>query len=266
MKSPAIVKLITACFALLAIFGIVIAQNADEKAAATPAPTAEKPLKALMITGGCCHDYKMQRNIISAGITERVPTEWTIYFEMDAAKSHEYLSKDDWADGYDFVVWNHCFAKEADTAFIDSVAAVHKAGLPAIALHCAMHSYHWNVKAEEGEEKTWPSLLGVSSKGHGPKAAITVTKVAEHPVTKDLPDGWKTPEGELYNVQHVLTATVLATGDNGVVKEPQACIWVNEYGDARIFGTTIGHHNSTMATTEYLDLLGNAVKWIMKIE
>ena len=24
----------------------------------------KKPLKALMITGGCCHDYKKQKNII----------------------------------------------------------------------------------------------------------------------------------------------------------------------------------------------------------
>ncbi len=83
---------------------------------------------------------------------------------------------------------------------------------------------------------------------------------------KDLPDGWTTPEGELYNVQRVLTAEVLAHGENGVAKEPQACIWVNQYGKARIFGTTIGHHNSTMSTKEYLDLLGNAVKWVNKLK
>lgn len=224
-----------------------------------------KPLKALMITGGCCHDYAKQKDIISEGISARIPTEWTIFFEMNAGKSKEYLSKEGWSDGYDFILYNHCFAHETDEVFIDSVAEAHKDGTPAIALHCAMHSYHWKVQAKNGEEKTWPTLLGVSSRGHGPKKQITVSKVkeqADHPVIKDLPDGWVTPEGELYNVQKVLdTALVLAVGDNGKVKQPQACIWVNEYEGTKVFGTTLGHHNSTMETKEYLDMLGNAVKW-----
>ena len=242
--------------------------TADEK----PAKAKSKALKALLVTGGCCHDYKMQREIISNGVSQRIEVDWTVFFEMNQQKSKEYLSKKGWSDGYDFIVYNHCFAKETDAAFIDSVAAIHEKGLPAIALHCAMHSYHWNVKAEPGKEKTWPQFLGVSSRGHGPKAPIKVTKVAEHadhPVLKDLPDGWTTPEGELYNVQKVLdSATVLAHGENGKAKQPQVCIWVNEYGKdkTRVFGTTIGHHNSTMATNEYLDLLANGVRWIMKMD
>ena len=104
--------------------------------------------------------------------------------------------------------------------------------------------------------------------GHGPKAPITISKVKghDHPVMKDMPDGWKTPEGELYNVQEVYEDTiVLAYGDNGKTKapkKPQACIWVNTHGKGRIFSTIIGHHNSTMSTKEYLDMLGNAVRWI----
>ena len=45
-------------------------------------------------------------------------------------------------------------------------------------------------------------------------------------------------------------------------KEPQACAWINTHGKGRIFSTTLGHHNSTMSTMEYLDMLGNAVRWI----
>jgi type 1 glutamine amidotransferase len=112
-------------------------------------------------------------------------------------------------------------------------------------------------------------MLGASSKGHGPKAAITVNKVkkhANHPIMKDMPNGWLTPEGELYNVQQVYEGTtVLAYGDNGKDKkpnEPQACVWVNTHGKGRIFSTTLGHHNSTMSTQEYLDMLGNAVRWV----
>lgn len=89
---------------------------------------------------------------------------------------------------------------------------------------------------------------------------------ADHPIVKDLPDGWKTPEGELYNVLEVLpTATALATGHNGNNKQgDQVCIWVNQYGKGKVFGTTIGHHNSTMQTKEYLKLLSNGIKWAAK--
>ena len=124
----------------LLIFSVLATQlisfaSAEEKKAA--------PLKALLITGGCCHDYKNQKDIVSEGISARVPTEWTIHLDGDQAKNQETLSKPGWADGYDFVVYNHCFAKQTDEAFIKSVTSVHEAGLPAMALHCAMHSFHY---------------------------------------------------------------------------------------------------------------------------
>jgi len=241
---------------VLAVFSTILSAN------------EAKPLNGLIITGGCCHDYKNQKNIISEGVSKRLPVKWDVYFEMNQQKSKEHLSKKGWADGFDFVVWNHCFAHEKDSKFIDSLAAIHKAGKPAVALHCAMHSYHWSIKPAEGKkENTWPEFLGAYSRGHGPKRKITVTKAKgqeKHPILKDLPEGWTTPEGELYNVQRVLGATVLAYGNNGVAKEPQACIWTNEYGKSRVFATTIGHHNSTMSTKEYLDLVANGVRWVTK--
>ena len=227
-------------------------------------------LKALFFTGGCCHDYGQQKNIIIEGIHERVPTQWEVFHEMDEKKSKAFLNQKGWAEPFDYVVYDQCYASEKDVQFIESITAVHEAGKPALALHCAMHSYHWNVPAKEGEIKAWPKMLGASSKGHGPRIPVTVSIVpenAKHPVIKDLPDGWRTPEGELYNVQEIYPeTTVLAYGDNGKDKhplEPQACIWVNQHGKGRIFATTLGHHNSTVSTKEYLDLLGNAVKWVM---
>jgi type 1 glutamine amidotransferase len=56
----------------------------------------------------------------------------------------------------------------------------------------------------------------------------------------------------------------LAYGDNGPKhkpEEPQACIWVNQYGKGKVFATTIGHHNETVSTKEFLDLITNGVRW-----
>ena len=108
----------------------------------------KKPLYAFMITGGCCHDYPKQKNIISEGISERVATKWDIFFEMDEQKSKARLSKKGWADKYDYIVYNHCFAHDKDASFVKSITDIHKAGKPAIALHCAMHSYHWSIAAK----------------------------------------------------------------------------------------------------------------------
>lgn len=244
----------------IAVAGLTIAKGQDQT-------DAKKTIKALLVTGEGYHDYESQKKIISEGLSERLDIDWTIIHDKKVAACKANLSKKDWAKGYDVVVYNICHAKEADTKFIDSVAAVHEAGTPAVVLHCTMHSFHWNVKAENKDEKTWVKFLGVRSRNHGPKAAITIKKTVKHPITKDLPDGWTTPEGELYNILQVLdTATVLATGDNGKVKEPQACIWVNQYGKGRVFGTTIGHHNSTMKTKEYLDLLANGITWAVGSE
>ena len=44
-------------------------------------PATNKPIRALMITGGCCHDYDKQKLIISSGISERANVEWTIVHE-----------------------------------------------------------------------------------------------------------------------------------------------------------------------------------------
>ena len=246
--------------ALLFLSGFLLSLFADDH--------AEKPLKGLLVTGGGHHDYGFQQNVIMEGISQRLPVKWTVMFDMDPRESKAKLSKEGWADGYDFVFYNHCFAREDDKAFIDSIVKVHEGGVPAIAMHCAMHSYHIVIRDQKPEEKSWNKLMGVHSHGHGPHVPFDVTKVSEHadhPAIKDMPDKWRTPKGELYFIHKVLDGTkVLAYGDNGPKhkpEKPQACIWVNQYGKGKVFATTIGHHNETVSTKEFLDLITNGVRW-----
>ena len=48
--------------------------------------SSDAPKRGFFITGGCCHDYARQKDIVSEGISERVPTKWDIFFEMDQKK------------------------------------------------------------------------------------------------------------------------------------------------------------------------------------
>ena len=38
----------------------------------------EGPIKALLVAGGCCHDYKTQKTIITEGISARANVQWVI--------------------------------------------------------------------------------------------------------------------------------------------------------------------------------------------
>ena len=239
--------------AILASLAFAATPRAQEEEPAA----AAAPIRALMITGGCCHDYEKQKLIISSGISERANVEWTIVHEGGKSRDHKVsiYSKPDWAKGYDVILHNECFGAVTDDAFIEGITQAHKDGVASVALHCSAHSYR-NAKTDE-----WRKMLGVSSYNHGPKNPIVMTNLKkDHPVMKGFPDQWTTPDGELYNIKKVWdTATPLVEGEAGGKKN--ICVWVNQYGKGRTFGTTVGHHNETMMEETYLDLITRGLLW-----
>lgn len=235
---------------------------AEAKKPAAKAKAAVKPLKALMITGGCCHDYNKQKVIVPAGISQRANVEWEIVHEGGSGRNHKVsvYSKPDWTKGYDVIVHNECFGGVKDDDFVTSISKAHL-DTPAVVLHCTMHSYR---SAPKGADE-WRKFLGVTTTSHGAHAAITMKNLKpEHPVMKGFPAEWTTPKGELYQIKKVWeTATPLAEGTSPRDKKTHVCVWVNEYGEqkSRVFGTTIGHHNETMSEDTYLDLLTRGLLW-----
>lgn len=227
-----------------------------------------EPIRALLVTGGCCHDYDTQKNLLMAGIGERAHVKWDFVHEQFDGKEHEIsLYQDpDWAEGYDVVVHNECYGGVTNDAFVNRIVEGHlKAGATAVFLHCSMHSY----RAASTDE--YRKLIGVSSFNHGAKHPITLKKLAAHPVIDPLPDGYVTPNGELYNTNPKThpdakvweSATALAQGTIPSTAEPQVCVWVNEYRGMRTFSTTLGHHNETMADPVYLDLVTRGLLWTL---
>lgn len=65
--------------------------------------TSADTLKALQLSGGCCHDYKSQKGIIAKGLAERLDIDVTDYLEMDADKFKAHLSEPGWSAGYDLM-------------------------------------------------------------------------------------------------------------------------------------------------------------------
>ena len=40
--------------------------------------TKQRPIRALLVCGGCCHDYTRQKQIISRGVSARANVVWTL--------------------------------------------------------------------------------------------------------------------------------------------------------------------------------------------
>jgi len=229
----------------------------------------KEPIKVLQIVGEKHHDYESQKVLIAEGVGKRVNSVWTTHHHKTKEAAKQFLDNPNFAKDYDVVLYNICHAREPDAEFIERVCKVHHdQGIPVIGLHCTMHSYHI-VLPGDPLEKEWNKLLGVHSHGHGRHIPITITKTeAKHPVTKGMPQQWETTEGELYFVKKVLDGTtVLATGVNGDKDAgTQPVAWVNKYGKAKVFCTSLGHHNSTVQNPIYLDMIANGLKWVVEKE
>ena len=221
---------------------------------------AAEPLKVLLITGGCCHDYEFQAEALQKAATDRgVQIDWTVINEGGKGTEAEIdlYKNENWADGYDVVVHNECFANTKNPEYIRRITKAHYEGANAVVIHCAMHTY----RAAEIDD--WRQMLGVTSRRHELQSNYVVKNVKpDHAIMKGFPKEWTTPKDELYIIEKVWPGTeVLATSVSEKTGKLQPVIWTNQYGKGRVFGTTYGHANETFKDKVFLDVVINGVKW-----
>lgn len=237
----------------------------------TIAAEPAKPIKALLVTGGCCHDYTRQKAIMPDGISARANVTWTVVQEGGSGVNRQDIQnsiyqKPDWAKGFDIVVHNECFADDADPEFIERVLAPHRSGLPAVVLHCTMHTFR-ALKTDVFRE-----FLGVTSTHHGIQHPLDIKNLQpNHPVMKGFPALWITGNEELYAIDKLWPNTVAlgqapdkkkdASGAWVDAPKQNTVIWVNTFGKGRVFGTTLAHNNKTMQDPVCLDLFTRGLLW-----
>lgn len=229
-----------------------------------------KPIRALLVLGGCCHDYQTQKELLSKGISERAHIEVVIAYDEDKTTKHlnPIYESADWAKNIDVVIHDECSADVKDVAVIDRILEPHRKGLPAVILHCGMHSYR-----SEGYPQAvtpWFEFTGLQSTGHGPQEPIQIVYTGDNPITQGLQD-WTTIKEELYNNSSgklLKSAAAVAGGKqmvtrNGNEREVESVVvWTNNYRDtAKVFATTLGHNNETVADPRYLDLVTRGLLW-----
>jgi hypothetical protein len=237
---------------------------------------AEVPaLRVLLITGGCCHDYAKQKDILKQGLEQRANVVVTQIHTDDGSTKPPLaiLGKPDYARGYDVIIHDECAADINEPSLIKAVLAPHRAGIPGVNLHCAMHCYRIGNPGEPAtpgsERAMWFDYLGLQSSGHGAQLPIAIRFTdTSHAITRGL-GAWTTINEELYNNVQVLPSTkALARGTqteknkDGAGKETESVVaWINDYQGTRVFSTTIGHNNATVADARYLDLVMRGLLW-----
>jgi len=229
---------------------------------------AVKPIKALLISGGNAHDYATQAKLVPEGLNARANIEWTVVTPGGPGnKQIDVYKKPGWAKDYDIVVHNECYAEvgkaPGDKEFVEGIAKAHEDGVPAIVIHGSLHAYRDADKVTD----EWRKCLGVTSTYHeaGGRDLEVKTVKADHPIMIGIPEKWTCAKEELYVITKqwpncVPLATVTAVGAKDKGKE-QPVIWVNTLGKARVFGTSLGHPNSTFQDKTYLDILARGLLW-----
>lgn len=249
------------------------------------ADPAVKPLRVLLVAGGCCHEYDKQQAVLKEGIEARLNAIVDVAYNPDKSTKATFpiYNSKDWAKDFDVIIHDECSADVTDPAYVGNILDAHKAGKPAVNLHCAMHCYRWGNFRDPvkpgADNAGWYEMLGLQSTGHGPQEPIDVTYTdAGHPITKGM-ENWTTIKEELYNNIQILTGKGLANGKQmqkpkvkkGETPDPNAkateansvVVWTNEYGQnkTRIFSTTLGHNTETVGDARYLDLVTRGLLW-----
>lgn len=225
------------------------------------AQTGKKPLKALLVAGGCCHDYTGQHKAIYEGIQARANVQVDVWWTDDKSVNPPLSLYNDpnWAASYDVIIHDECAAGNKDLTVLKNILDAHQT-IPAVHLHCAMHSFR------AGNDQ-WFKHLGLQSNSHGPQEPIAIDFLTkEHPITKPL-ENWTTIKEELYNNVNVFDAEPLAMGKQIVKRDGQEreevaiVVWTNEKQGARSFSTTLGHNTATVEDARYLDLITRGLLW-----
>jgi len=171
--SPICLRLLTVLLRGVLLL-VLLARGAD--AAEGP------PLKALVISGGCCHDYKKLLPHLTTNISAMVKVTFEVKYDL------EILDNEKFAEPFDVLIFDQCQEEGTAMQVRNALAAV-RAGKPTVMIHCALHAFK--------SSSDWRDCCGMTSKVHDPFQAFdTEAEAADFAVGTEWWDS-----GEAYGVQ-----------------------------------------------------------------
>jgi type 1 glutamine amidotransferase len=156
-----------------------------------------------------------------------------------------------------------------------------KQGKGLVAVHAANYAFTGlevladNHKRSGLNEPAWPEYFnmlggwwtaGPPKTAHAPRHCFTVKFVdREHPVTKGLPESFRTSDELYHSPQMSPDAHILATAfddpANGGTGKDEPMIWTVNYGQGRVLYTALGHDTSAQQESGYVSTFTRGVEW-----
>ncbi|MFT4614394.1 MAG: type 1 glutamine amidotransferase [Bacteroidia bacterium] len=210
---------------------------------------SDPPIRALLLTSpGVYHNYQYQTRVMTQGIARHA----NVRFDISVAQLERWKSTDYAAD-YDVLIYNICMADNTDAALIQNIRRQTEAlGTPALVIHCSMHSFR--------ETDLWWPLYGLKTVAHEHLRPLPQQHHGEHPILTGIPTDWTPTEDELYiNIAFDAEPLLMSAGEDG---KGHTTTWLKQQGDTLVFGTTLGHSDSTLEDPAFTRLLANAILYL----
>ena len=247
---------------------------------AAPAPAAD-PIEVLIVDGHNNHDWRSTTPVIHATLDAAGRFETDVSTVGDPARYELPLA------GYDVVVSNYNGplwpegTREALEEFVRSGGGL-------VVVHAADNAFpqwkEYNRMIGVGgwggrTEKDGPyvrfrdgAIVRDASPGrgggHGRRHEfVVVTRAPEHPIVSGLPSEWMHAKDELYDrlrgpaeAMTVLATAYSAEETNGT-GEHEPILMTIDYGEGRVFHTTLGHDTTSMSGLGFQVTLQRGTEW-----
>jgi type 1 glutamine amidotransferase len=230
--------------------------------ALAPAADPGKPVELLIITGDHGHDWQGT----TKAFEEFLPQGGRINVHVTTTPAKD-LTDENLAK-YDVLLLNYKETKPTDQtkwteANKEALLKAVRGGKGLVVFHFASSAFNdWDE---------YERLIGGGWRKqgfHGPKHEFTVKKTSvDHPISRDLPASFDHAIDELYsNSKMVPGNVVLATAycdpakPKGTGKD-EPVIWVNQYGQGRVYHNALGHDTTAMADPAFQEWMRRGVIW-----
>jgi uncharacterized protein len=215
------------------------------QAADQPGAEATAKMRVLVVVGG--HGFAVEP--FQAIFKNFADMQCTFVEEKQGGEAFENI--DNWP--YDAIVLYN-FEKKPSKRQRNNLLTLMDRGVGLVVLHHAIHAY-----------RSWPEfkkIAGISSFVDVAKDDVNFTVHIEdpkHPIVKGMKDF--AVKDETYSSNHATADVhvILSTDEPG---NARAVAWVHTYRKSPVCYLQLGHGPSVYGQRQFLDVLGNAIRWV----